>query len=130
MQKYSGFRLLSELYSLLWGNNVSAAKTEREISFRLLSELYSLLFCISISIVCYISISFRLLSELYSLLSEHEDDYNNTLDRFRLLSELYSLLYRDALQESTKISREFPSPIGVIFSLIIWTITIIVNVGN
>ena len=40
------------------------------------------------------------------------------LDSFRLLSELYSLLYRDVIARSLKALKEFPSPLGVIFSLI------------
>ena len=113
-----GFRLLSELYSLLsfilflliliillfpsplgvifslicWIDFILRGY-KNEIGFRLLSELYSLLYnsncCFYIiSIIC-----FRLLSELYSLLFYNwQMKLIYKIFRFRLLSELYSLL--------------------------------------
>ena len=60
------FRLLSELYSLLY---YELTLTRDTISgFRLLSELYSLLLIISLLVQPLNILSFRLLSELYSLL--------------------------------------------------------------
>ena len=38
---------------------------------------------------------------------------------FRLLSELYSLLFKNASLKLAKKYKEFPSPLGVIFSLIV-----------
>ena len=90
------------------------------LRFRLLSELYSLL---SGTIEVYkagFSISFRLLSELYSLLSDFSTiSFTFTLfSGFRLLSELYSLLFEGVIFMKIKNIKMFPSPIGVIFSLI------------
>ena len=66
------------------------------IRFRLLSELYSLLFLVYPSYnVCLIKIGFRLLSELYSLLLMSVVVLTALNGfRFRLLSELYSLLLK------------------------------------
>ena len=146
-----GFRLLSELYSLLsfilflliliillfpsplgvifslicWIDFILRGY-KNEIGFRLLSELYSLLYnsncCFYIiSIIC-----FRLLSELYSLLFlKNINGKKVVIESFRLLSELYSLLWIWSKSVSISIIFMFPSPLGVIFSLIyiffIWT---------
>ena len=61
--------------------------------------------------------SFRLLSELYSLLSTVHQCNNILVFSFRLLSELYSLLYKNKYFHHL-LYRKFPSPLGVIFSLI------------
>ena len=70
--------------------------------------------------------SFRLLSELYSLLLAGLAGILKTLS-FRLLSELYSLLYTDLSGPTTAAGCGFPSPLGVIFSLmaILYVIIII-----
>ena len=115
------FRLLSELYSLLYTCDVWSAQAGKCLvafpsplgvifslifgedgtykiyttSFRLLSELYSLLLILKFSYytTSFLFLSFRLLSELYSLLSDsHAKDYEMNYFSFRLLSELYSLL--------------------------------------
>ena len=114
------FRLLSELYSLLFDNSICLLSGRNCICFRLLSELYSLLskttvngkqanVLVSVSSRSYILSysfnssfiliagisSFRLLSELYSLLCAaiaFKSFGSITRYSFRLLSELYSLL--------------------------------------
>ena len=64
--------------------------------------------------------NFRLLSELYSHLYEIREFkiLNSYSNNFRLLSELYSHLLK-ILLEYQKKWYSFPSPIGVIFSLIL-----------
>ena len=87
-----GFRLLSELYSLLYNSNCCFYIISI-ICFRLLSELYSLLFLKNINGKKVVIESFRLLSELYSLLFYNwQMKLIYKIFRFRLLSELYSLL--------------------------------------
>ena len=65
---YVGFRLLSELYSLLLKRYLIITCIFWQKSFRLLSELYSLLLLAMIQIAKNLILGFRLLSELYSLL--------------------------------------------------------------
>ena len=61
---------------------------------------------------------FRLLSELYSLLLEGVLEVPfSVVPCFRLLSELYSLLLIKVSLFVLEIKIMFPSPLGVIFSL-------------
>ena len=89
--------------------------------FRLLSELYSLLYNLRLKDnIITLKNSFRLLSELYSLLFVELKKSNNINEKkcsFRLLSELYSLLLCYISIPNFFIYK-FPSPLGVIFSLI------------
>ena len=83
------FRLLSELYSLLF---IMYIMIENNISFRLLSELYSLLGSnkeIIQDLLKWVSVSSRsyILSYVF-----FDYDKNDKDVCFRLLSELYSLL--------------------------------------
>ena len=88
-----GFRLLSELYSLLYIEILFIPIISMSFCFRLLSELYSLLFLHLRKFLIQSPLGFRLLSELYSLLSITESIEKVIIVSFRLLSELYSLLY-------------------------------------
>ena len=86
--------------------------------FRLLSELYSLLSYSSIFLfICQVFISFRLLSELYSLLSDLLEK-TSAIDGVSVSSRSYILSY-SKINGDVTISNpsEFPSPLGVIFSL-------------
>ena len=83
---------LGVIFSLMHQHKLPT-ETEIDVSFRLLSELYSLLFKSDFWKYIF-SPSFRLLSELYSLLFNHKYiDNGYIIIGFRLLSELYSLLY-------------------------------------
>ena len=63
--------------------------------------------------------SFRLLSELYSLLFKNLGGIKWKEKRFRLLSELYSLLLKWNFITLIETQTAFPSPLGVIFSLML-----------
>ena len=86
-----------------------------------LGVIFSLiLFLLQIHLLLLLT-SFRLLSELYSLLLASKDPNVQQLPRtsFRLLSELYSLLSKKEKEQYLKLESVFPSPLGVIFSLIL-----------
>ena len=91
---YNSFRLLSELYSLLFDKTVSINMNMS--SFRLLSELYSLLFEMNGFDKSVLEVMVSVSSRSY-ILSYHNYHYTyfQLLQSFRLLSELYSLLSYD-----------------------------------
>ena len=117
------FRLLSELYSLLFYTINLEEDGTYKVCFRLLSELYSLLFRKGTK---WKNLKLQFPSPLgviFSLMYSHPEvvsasylcDYS-----FRLLSELYSLLCYTKSSNSWSKNR-FPSPLGVIFSLILYS---------
>ncbi len=112
---------------------------EYHLSFRLLSELYSLLLVVEfvngvkefmfpspIGVIFSLIVSWAVGTEKEKKVSVSYRSYilsyagyvygQLVRNRFRLLSELYSLLY--TIEECLELQDRFPSPIGVIFSLI------------
>ena len=90
--------------------------------FRLLSELYSFLFIKENVIINYLKYCFRLLSELYSFLFEYEkNDISIDYIEVSVSSRSYilSYMYTNSMMLDIKENREFPSPLGVIFFLIL-----------
>ena len=63
-----GFRLLSELYSLLWVEAENKCKEYEELFPSPLGVIFSLMLKNKIQIMGLLFAGFRLLSELYSLL--------------------------------------------------------------
>ena len=95
---------------------------ENNISFRLLSELYSLL--LSNYYIFYCSSIKRKFPSPLGVIFSLIDAYlglqliKGAFQGFRLLSELYSLL-SSLVVKCDLWGVEFPSPLGVIFSLIL-----------
>ena len=87
------FRLLSELYSLLFQIIVSMIMKDY-ISFRLLLELYSLLYMRKIILyLLHLKIYVSYQSYILSYAKKYEKNWEGVGLGFRLLLELYSLLY-------------------------------------
>ena len=125
---FSSFRLLSELYSLLWGRNVYKRYRTDSVSVSSRSYILSYLDEKKREIDKVISYSFRLLSELYSLLYSYYIFFITLyFASFRLLSELYSLLWFGNQILNSMSIQKFPSPLGVIFSLIVFYMKLKVN---
>ena len=114
------FRLLSELYSLLQRQKSSVESMKNlDVSVSSRSYILSYLICISYSYAFFIS-SFRLLSELYSLLSYIPMIIQKIALLVSVSSRSYILSYSQRRRYNGRSGNIwFPSPLGVIFSLIL-----------
>ena len=118
VESYSGFRLLTELYSFLLRKVVYLSK-RMGVSVSLRSYIHSYTRLVR---VYYIKerTCFRLLTELYSFLSILRHDYNNGF--VSMFPSPYGVIFILILSPTIIclfVYSQFPSPYGVIFILMI-----------
>ena len=120
------FRLLSELYSLLWKmKSLISLKQSLKVSVSSRSYILSYIILVACIYILLIFYCFRLLSELYSLLWKWKWKLMTIqYKKVSVSSRSYILSYENRKKLEAAINFIlFPSPLGVIFSLIFqWNI--------
>ena len=118
------FRLLSELYSHLYYLLYSSNLLLKTSNFRLLSELYSHLFkwyCLFIKCYTCISVSYRSYILTYNFYSLFLIYILYLLLFPSPIGVIFSLMLGEYACSNSLFLSQFPSPIGVIFSLILYS---------